>query len=210
LPVLVIDPWRRKVPEELSEGVRPRKAARLRPLKRCQSLYLDGEGEGGERRDAAQAGEAVDDLCPGFRGRLHRDGGVERVAAIAHGEHRRQGLFIGDLQGPLGEALPAEPELVRLRPGALLPDDAATQEQLGEPVAGAHQVGSGVLAGAYQVAGRLLGEAGHAYRDQFLEAQQASQPDGVDAVGLVWNGLSSCGSLGPRAPSCPAMAGHWR
>src|SRR5659263_611694 len=145
---------------------------------------LDGERESRERRDAAQAGEAVVDLCPGLRGRLHGDGGVEGVAAIAHGEHRRQGLLIGDLQRPLGKTLPGEPELMRLRPGALLPDEATTQEQLGESVTGAHQVAAGVLAGAHQVAGRLLGKARHAHRDELLEAQQAGQPDGVAAVGL--------------------------
>lgn len=78
--------------------------------------------------------------------------------------------------------------LRHLRLGSGVLDDAATssptQEQLGEPVAGAHQVAAGVLAGAHQVAGRLLLTAGHAPRGELFEAQQPRQPDGVAAVGL--------------------------
>jgi hypothetical protein len=52
--------------------------------------------------------------------------------------------------------------------------------------------------------------AGQPDRRHQVAARELGEHVGVDAVGLVWNGLSSCGSLGPRAPSCPAMAGHWR
>ena len=94
------------------------------------------------------------------------------------------GLLVGELQAAFVEALRREPALVRLRPGGALPDEPLAQEQLGEPVAGAHEVGAGILAGAHQVAGGLLGEAGHAHRRELAEAQQLGQPQGVAAVGL--------------------------
>jgi len=73
---------------------------------------------------------------------------------------------------------------VSLSPGAGLPDEALAQEQLGEPVAGAQQITAGVLAGAHEVTGALLHDARYAHRDEFSEAQQASQLEGVAAVGL--------------------------
>ena len=156
LPVLVIAPWRRVAPEELSEGTRPRKAARLRPLKRCQSPISTAKPEGGERRDAAQAAEARHDLCPRLLEGLGGDGAIEGIAAVAGGEHRLKGLLVGELQGRLSEALAGRPELVRVRPEATLSGDAATQQQLGEPMTVAHQIATGVLASPHQIASRLL------------------------------------------------------
>jgi hypothetical protein len=58
------------------------------------------------------------------------------------------------------------------------------QQQLGEPVAGAHEVGSGRLAGADQVAGGLLLGVGDPDRHQVPEAQGAGEALGVPPVVL--------------------------
>jgi hypothetical protein len=58
------------------------------------------------------------------------------------------------------------------------------QQQLGQPVAGAHEIAAGVLAGAHEIACCLLLEARHAHRDELAQAQQPRQALGISAVGL--------------------------
>ncbi len=105
----------------------------------------------------------------GWRRRAGSKGGRRpppraRLAASSRSPHRgRRGgparpdggeaLLVGRLQAALREALPGEPALVGLRPGGAFPEKAVAQEQLGESVAGTHQIGAGVLTGAYQVTG---------------------------------------------------------
>ena len=58
----------------------------------------------------------------------------------------------------------AQPLLVFGGPGGLLPHQALAQQQLGEPVSGAHQIAAGVLAGPHQIPGGFLGLGGHPHR----------------------------------------------
>jgi hypothetical protein len=58
------------------------------------------------------------------------------------------------------------------------------QQELGDAVAGPHQVAADVLAGADQVAHRLFGGGGDPDGVQPADHQQADQPLGVAAIGL--------------------------
>lgn len=89
-----------------------------------------------------------------------------------------------DLHATRFEALPGQPASVGLRPGAPSGEEALAKEQLGEPLAGAHEVNARVVTGAHQIAGVLIGDAGHAHRDEFPQAQQLGQPRGIAKVGL--------------------------
>jgi hypothetical protein len=70
---------------------------------------------------------------------------------------------------------------VQARP---LEADLVPEQELREPVPGPHQVLTDVLAGADQVAERLLGRTGDANRMELARQQQADQVLGIAAVGL--------------------------
>src|SRR3990172_5210416 len=83
-------------------------------------------------------------------------------------------LAVGVLEGkgerPARKALTAEPGVVRERPRARLVHEPVAQEQLREPVPGAHQVAACVLAGANEIARRLLVGIRHPHRDEIAQA----------------------------------------
>ncbi len=51
-------------------------------------------------------------------------------------------------------------------------------------MAGAHQVGARILAGAHQIAGTLIGSGGHRHRDKLPRPQHACQALGVTPIVL--------------------------
>jgi len=59
-----------------------------------------------------------------------------------------------------------------------------TQQQLGEPVAGAHEIAAQSFAGTNQVAHRFLLDARHRDRMQLAGSQQPDQSFGVALIGL--------------------------
>ena len=71
-----------------------------------------------------------------------------------------------------------------LGPGSAVEARLVAQQELREPVACSHQVGADVLAGADQVAKRLLGRFGDPDRVELSGEQQADQVLGVAAIGL--------------------------
>jgi hypothetical protein len=75
---------------------------------------------------------------------------------------------------------------MRLRPVALgaIEADVVAQQQLGQPVAGAHQIAAQVLTRADQVAQRLFLDGRDRDRVQLARDQQPHQPLGVALVGL--------------------------
>jgi hypothetical protein len=61
LPVLVIEPCTRDVPEENSEGTRPTNEPSVLPVNRVPVGDLHRQGEAGQRGDPAQALQAADE-----------------------------------------------------------------------------------------------------------------------------------------------------
>lgn len=83
---------------------------------------------------------------------------------------------------------------------------AVAQQQLGDPVPGAHQVAADVFAGADQVAGGFLGDGGHPDAGDLADLQQLREQQCVPGVGLdsVTGGagqLRRCGDLATD-PGC--------
>ena len=81
---------------------------------------------------------------------------------------------------------PIEPEEIGLRPGAGAHrrGDPAAEEQLAEPVLGAHLILLGVAAGPDQVAQGLVLFVGDPHRGEVTAAQQPAELEGIAAVGL--------------------------
>ena len=172
-PVLVIAPWRRRSPEELSLGTargrRRSSARRSAPSRR--SPWPGRRRSGG---DAAQAGEATDTPTQARTQPPRRSRGRERRDAHARPPPRHR-LLVGDPQAAFLEALSGSQRscaCVQAEPSQTSP---LAQEQLAEAVAGAHQVTARVLAGAHEVAGSLLRARWHAHRRELAEAQQPRQ-----------------------------------
>jgi hypothetical protein len=79
----------------------------------------------------------------------------------------------------------AQPPVVRAGPGGAAGiDDAVAQQQLGQPVPGAHQITAAVFASADQVSSCFLLEGRHADGADLAQAQQPSQMHRVFRVGL--------------------------
>ncbi|MDD7942030.1 NADP-dependent oxidoreductase [Actinomycetospora lutea] len=146
---------------------------------------LDAQPGRGQRRDPPQAAQPPD--RPGQR-RLNRghlfDRGVEAVAARVHREHGVEGFVESELHPAALEAVTAQPRLVRPGPGALVPDQALAQQQLGQPVPGTHQIPAAVLPGPHQIASGFLGLGRYPHPRDLTDAQQPGQPLRVAAIGL--------------------------
>ena len=118
---------------------------------------LDAQGERGQRAHPAQARQAPHHRRKARVGGHLRDLLIERVAAKAGAKDRAVVVLEGRPGAGMLEALAPQPGLVARRPGpALLEHPAVAQQQLRQPVAGPHQIGAGVLAGAHQIAGGLI------------------------------------------------------
>jgi hypothetical protein len=139
-----------------------------------------------QRVDAAQAAQPRHLLRPGAGGDEPVDHPLERVAAKQQRLDRAQVVVQRRLRRRLAERDPGQPGAVGGRPAArpVLVADVVSQQQLAQPVPGAHQVDADVLARPDEVAQRLLLAARHAHRVQTVDHQQPHQPLGVAAVGL--------------------------
>jgi hypothetical protein len=61
---------------------------------------------------------------------------------------------------------------------------AAAQQELSQPVPGAHQISAGVFDAAHQVAELLIGDGGREHKSQLAGGEQPDQPDRVTPIGL--------------------------
>jgi hypothetical protein len=84
----------------------------------------------------------------------------------------------------LRELHPSQPVEMALGPVVALEAQVVAQQELGNPMAGPHKVTADVLAGADQVAHRLLGGSRDADGMQAADHQQPHEPLGIAAVGL--------------------------
>jgi hypothetical protein len=111
---------------------------------------------------------------------------LERVPAHDERVDRAQVVQHGCLRGAFAELDLRKPGPVARSPGALgvLVADVVAQQQLAHPVARPHQIAADVLAGAHQVAQRLLLRDRHPDRVQPADHQQTHEPLGVSLVGL--------------------------
>ena len=123
-------------------------------------------------------------LLPG--GALDQRGhlGLEALAAHQQGVDRPDPVEQDRLGDRLGKLDPPQPVEMALGPVVALEAKVVAQQELGDAVAGPHQVSADVLARADQVAHRLLGRRWHPDSVQAADHQQAHQPLGVAAVGL--------------------------
>src|SRR5665648_620328 len=146
---------------------------------------LDREPEPGQRRDAPQTSEPVNHGRELTVSGHSCDRGVKTVPAVDHRGHRVIGGIERVLQPRLVETLPAQPLVMghgpRLATGV---DDSLTQQQLAEPVPGAHQITTGVLTGPHQISCRLLSHRRNRHLHNLAELEQPGQVQRVLGVGL--------------------------
>ena len=147
---------------------------------------LRAEPDRAQRLDAAQAAQPCDRRSPRGVGNQLRDRRFERLATDQQRVDRADVVAQRDLRPALAEVDAGQPAAVMLRPGAgaALETTVVTQQQLGEPMAGTHQIAADVLAGTDQVTQRLLGGARNADQVQPTDHQQPQQPLRVTAIGL--------------------------
>ena len=115
-----------------------------------------------------------------------RDRLLERVAADHDRVDRAEVLQQRDLRAALPEVDPRQPAAVSDRPraGGVLVANVVTQQQLAEPLPGAHQITADRLPGANDIAQRLLLAGRDPDRVQRVDHQQAQHPLGVALIGL--------------------------
>jgi hypothetical protein len=119
---------------------------------------LGDQADRGQRVDASQAPQPRDHRRPGPGGGLLGDQPVEALAACQQHLVAGQVLRQDDLRERVLQADGAQPREVALgRPGRsrTREQQAAAQQQLADPVPGAHQIATQVLPGADQVTQRL-------------------------------------------------------
>lgn len=141
--------------------------------------------EPGQRRDPPQATQPA-----GHRSELavasHRRD--RRIKTVPAGRDPHHGVIAFLERQPRGrgrQPLLTQPHV--MPPGPRLPaaiHDPLTQQQLGQPVPGHHQIATTVLARAHQVTGRLLTQARDGHRPHLVQTQQPRQVQGVTLVGL--------------------------
>jgi hypothetical protein len=110
----------------------------------------------------------------------------QRPAPAGEQLDRAQVVDEGRLRAAILELARAQPAHVPDGPGPAPPRVALTaaQQELPEPVAGAHQVAAHVLNRAHEVAEVLVLDARHEREPKLAGGQQPDQPGGVAAVGL--------------------------
>jgi hypothetical protein len=117
--------------------------------------------------------------------RLARDAGeplVQRLFARHEPVARGEVVDERQLGVDLLEALRGQPLPVRLRPRLAVVHAPVAQQQLGDPVATAHQIGPDLLARPCEIPGRLERGRRHRDRGQRTGHQLAQQQVGVAAV----------------------------
>lgn len=104
------------------------------------------------------------------------------------------------LQARQLEVLPTQPQIMGARPGLTTGiDDPLPQQQLGDPMAGAHQIGAGILTGTHQVPRRFLRQGRDLDLDDLAQLEQPRQMQRVMSIGLdPIPGRTCATSTGPR------------
>ena len=111
------------------------------------------------------------------------DRAIQPIPAVHGGQHRIEGGVIGQLQPRGVEVLLAQPQLVPAGPGlAAVVDNSLPQKQLRQPVPSRHQIPATVFAGAHQVPGRFLLDAGDRHRHDLAQMQQPRQMPGIAGI----------------------------
>lgn len=128
----------------------------LRPLEAREVADLDGKCECGQRVDTAQAAQPADERAPRPLLGALADRLLERTDAVVDEVERVQVGVEGELLGGKREALLGEPAAPGHGPGASRHEPPVAQAELGEAMAVAHAVEARRLAGAHEIAGRLL------------------------------------------------------
>ena len=147
---------------------------------------LGDQPDRGQGVDAAQAAQPPDRRCPRLEFGLLADQRVETVPT------REQHLVAGQVLTEHGvgqrlvEADSSQPGEMALRPRVPRPGEnqAAAQRQLADPVSGAHQVTTEVLAGTHEIAQCLKLGLRHYHRPQLPGRVQPRELQRVTHVGL--------------------------
>ena len=146
---------------------------------------LDRQPKPGQRRYPTQAAQPVHHGSElGIGG--HRCD--RRIQTIPEGQGSQHGLVLSVESHPgrrVGKVLAGQPRVVSTRPGRPAGvDDAVAQQQLRDPVPGAHQVPAAVLPRPHQVPGGFLLHPWNRHRGDLIQAQQSRQVHRVPGVGL--------------------------
>jgi len=128
---------------------------------------------------AAQADEPLDDVDVRRRAGELGDCPIERVSSGLRVEHAAVALVEHDRERPALEALSAKPGVMRSCPRGRVVHHPVPEQQLREPVTGAHQITAGVLACAHEITRGLVLRLGHTYRGYLAQPQQPRQPLGA-------------------------------
>ena len=184
LAVLVIAPCRRRSPLELSLGVSPRNGPSDCGRNRCQSpsstVNANAVSVETPRRQTSRSTTSSVRLARGELG----DRFVERVSSGLRVEHPAVALVEHDRERPALEPLPAKPRVVRPRPGGRVVHRPVTEQQLREPMPGAHQITAHILTSAHQITCSLLLRSRHPHRGDLAEPKQPRQPLSITPISL--------------------------
>jgi hypothetical protein len=136
--------------------------------------------------DPAQATRPGDRLFPRRAGDQLGDRLLERVAADHDRVDRAEILQQRDLRAALAEVDLRQPAAVRDRPraGGVFVADVVAQQQLAQPLPGAHQIAAQRLPGADDIAQRLLLSGRDPDRVQRVDHQQPQHALRVALIGL--------------------------
>jgi len=110
--------------------------------------------------------------------------GDQRSAAVGERLDRAAVVDEHSLRERVIEGQLAQPALIWLRPLPARKAQPATQQELRQAVAGAHQVPARVVDATHEIAEALVRLAGHERERQLAGREQSHQPLGVTAVGL--------------------------
>jgi hypothetical protein len=125
-------------------------------------------------------------LGPRRFGQRPRDLGLELLAANHQRVHGAAIVLQGALRRRLPHAHARQPAEIGLGPVGLRAVEAnlMAQQQLGQPVARAHQIAAQILTGTHQITQRLLLHARDRDRTKLTGHQQPDQALGIAAIGL--------------------------
>ena len=147
---------------------------------------LGAQPHRGQRVDPAQAPEPGDRVRARRADRELRELGLDLVAA---GDQHVVGVQIVSQRRPrrvIGEPHRCQPRAVLARPRlpGPLPVDLAAQQELPDPMPGAHQIHADVLTAAHEITQLLTLDRRDRDQRQLAGRQQPRQPDRVTLIGL--------------------------
>ena len=147
---------------------------------------LGTDPRGGQRVDPAKAAQPRDHGCMRALAALLLEQ-LEQCPATADQELNR-GQIVRErcARASVREPQRPQPPHVRHRPRAARPGEAlsTSQQELPEPVPGAHQIPADVIDAAHHVAELLIPDSRNERERQLAGSQQSHHPDRVTTVGL--------------------------